>query len=88
MIRVAGDAKDDGEGDLYQYEGELVPERDPDDAVVAIMDAEALVLGAYEDGLDDEAADEEDQEAVVQIRVMVGIEDGEQDEPRRASDGE
>ena len=49
------DAEDDGEGDFGQDEGEFDPEGDAQDAVLAEVDAEALVLGADEDGGDDVA---------------------------------
>ena len=46
------DGEDDGERDLDQDEGEFEPEGDAEDAVFAVVDPEALVFGADEDGAD------------------------------------
>ena len=43
------------------------------------MDAEALVLGADEDGGDDVAGYEEEEETVVEARVVESVEYGEED---------
>lgn len=50
------------------------------------MDAEALVLCADEDGADDVADDEDDEAVVVDARVAVGVEDGQEDEANGADD--
>ena len=47
--------------------------------MLAEMHAEALVLSADEDGADDVAGHEEEEEAVVQVRVVEGVENGEKD---------
>lgn len=83
-----GGSENSGEEDLDDDEDELEPEGEAEDAVLAEVDAEALVLGADEDGADDVARDEEEQEGVVQVRVVQGVEDGEQDESAGARDGE
>jgi hypothetical protein len=57
-VAVAGrvaDAETDGHSDFDQDEGELDPEGDAEHAVVAVVDPEALVLCADEDGGDDVA---------------------------------
>ena len=59
------DDEDDGEDYLDDDEDELEPEGEAQDAVLAEMHAEALVLGADEDGADDVAGHEEEEEAVV-----------------------
>lgn len=66
------------EQDLSNDENELCPERQAQDAVLAEMDAEALVFGADEDGGDDVAGHEEEEEAVVHFGVVDGVEDGEE----------
>ena len=71
-----GGGEDDGEGGLDEDEGELEPEGEAQDAVLAEVDAQALVLGADEDGADDVAAHEEEEESAVQILVVDGVEDG------------
>ena len=60
-----GDDEDDGEDYLDDDEDEFEPEGEAQDAVLAEMHAEALVLGADEDGADDVAGHEEEEEAVV-----------------------
>lgn len=60
-----GGGEDDGEDDLDDDEGQLQPEGEAQDAVLAEVHAEALVLGADEDGADDVAGDEEEEEAVM-----------------------
>lgn len=52
------DAEGDGDGDFDDDEGQLDPEGDAQDAVLAEVDAEALVFGADEEGGDDVAATE------------------------------
>ena len=80
--------EDDGEDKLDKYEGELDPEGDAQDAVVAILYTQTLVLGADEDGADDVARDEEEEESIVEMVVVVVVKDGEEDEPAGARDGE
>lgn len=53
-----------------------------------IMDAQPLILGADQNGAEDVSGDEEEEEAIVHVRVAVGVEDGEEDQPDRARDGE
>lgn len=60
-----GGGKDGGEDDLHDDEEELEPEGKAQDAMLAEMHAEALVLGADEDGADDVAGHEEEEEAIV-----------------------
>ena len=83
-----GAGEDDGERDLDQDEDQLHPETDPQDAVVAVVDPQPLVLGADEHGREHVARDEEQEEPVVQARVVVGVEDGEQDQARGAREAE
>lgn len=66
--------------DLSNDEDQLCPEGQAQDAVLAEMDAEALVFGADEDGGDDVAGHEEEEEAIVHSGVVDGVEDGEEDE--------
>lgn len=80
------DDKGDGQGDGDEDEGELDPEGDAQDAVLAVADAQALVLPADEDGRQQVADDEEAQEDVVQARVAVRVEDGQQDEAHGADE--
>lgn len=51
------------------------------------MDAQALVLGADEDGAEEVAAHEEQEEAVMQPGVAVRVEDAEEDEAGGAAHG-
>lgn len=83
-----GGGEDGGEGDLDEDEEELEPEGEAQDAVLAEVRAQALVFGADEDGADDVAGDEEEEEAVVEVGVVEGVEDGEEDEAAGAGDGE
>ena len=83
-----GGADEDGcEDNLNKDEGEFEPEGEAQDAVLAEVHAETLVLGADEDGADDVAGHEEEEEAVVQARVVERVEDGEEDEAAGSGDG-
>lgn len=80
LFAVKGsDCEDDCKDDLHDDEHEFEPEGEAQDAVLAEVHAQALVLGADEDGADDVARDEEEEEAVVEVRVVEGVEDGEED---------
>ena len=80
--------EDDGEYDLDDDEDQLHPEGQPEDGVFAEMNPQALVLGADEDGADDIAGDEQEEETVVQVRVVKGIEDREEDQTAGSCYGE
>ena len=84
----AGGGEHNGEHDFNEDEGEFGPEGPAQDAVLAEVDAEALVFGANEDGADDVASDEEEEETVVEVGVVEGVEDGEEDETAGAGYGE
>ena len=49
---------------------------------------QALVLGADEDGADDVAGDKEEEEAVVEMRVLTVVEDGKEDQAAGSCNGE
>ena len=83
-----GADEDGGEDDFDEDEDELEPEGEAQDAVLAEVHAQALVLGADEDGADDVAGHEEEEEAVVQAGVVERVEDGEEDEAAGSGDGE
>lgn len=55
--------------------------------MVAVVDPQALVLGADTYRRDDVAGDEEEEHAVVQTLVVVGVFDGEGDEACGAGEG-
>lgn len=74
-----GGGEDDGEDDLHNDEEELEPEGKAQDAMLAEMHAETLVLGADEDGADDVSGHEEEEEAIVEAWMVERIEDGEED---------
>lgn len=80
-------AEPDGQADLDEDEGELHPEAQAQHAEFAVVDAQPLVLGADEDGVDDVADYEEAYEAVVEVLVVQGVEDGQEDEAGGAGDG-
>ena len=75
------------QNDFDADEDELDPERYPQDAMVTVVNAESLVLGADTHCGDDVAADEEEEHAVVQTGVVVGVLDGEGDEAGGANEG-
>ena len=81
-----GDSKHYRERDFDQDKGQFRPEGDAQDAVVAIVDPQALILGAEEDCTDDVASNEEKQEAVVQVRMVVRVKDAQQDQAGSACD--
>ena len=41
-----------------------------------MVDAQALIFGAEEDGADDITSDEQEEEAIVQVRMAPSVEDG------------
>jgi hypothetical protein len=49
VVLIAEDAERDREAELDEDEGEFDPEGDAQDAVLAVVDAETLVLPADED---------------------------------------
>lgn len=67
-------------------EGELHPEGDAEDRVLAVVDSKALVPPAGEDGADDVANNEHPQADVVHSVVVVVIVDREKDEANCAHD--
>ena len=79
---------DGRENDLYYDENEFEPEREAEDAVLAEVHAEALILGANEDGADDIASHEQQEKASVKARMVESIEDGEEDQAAGSGDGE
>lgn len=87
VVRPRGADEDAGQHHLDQDEGQFDPEADAQDAVLPVVDAQPLVLGADEHRRQDEAADEEKQEPVVQVLVSVRVEDREQDQPCGPGDG-
>ena len=84
--RIRGKGDDDDQD--VQYEDQFDPKREPQDAMLSIMNSQALVLGADEDGANDISGNEEQEEAVVQIGMVQGVEDGQQDQTGRAGDSE
>ena len=86
-VKGGGD-EDDREDNLHDDEDEFEPEGEAQDAVLAEVHAKSLVLCADEDGADDVAGHEEEEEAVVQARVVERVEDGEEDEAAGSCDGE
>lgn len=85
---VAHYAECNGKGQLDEDEGELDPEGVGEDGVFAVVDSEALVFGADEDGGDDIAADEDDEHGVVDVRVADCVEDCEEDQAGGSDYGE
>lgn len=92
MTREGRACECDGQDHLDEDEGEFGPEADAQDPVGSVMDAQALVLGAQEDGGQDISGNEKQKKAVVQVRVAICVEDGQEDKARgagdRANDGE
>lgn len=80
--------EDDGESKFDEDEGEFDPKGDAEDAMLSIVNAEALILGAEEDGGEDETADEDEEEAIMESVMSICVKDGEEDEACGASDGE
>lgn len=87
VLEAVHNNKGDGQADGDDDEGQLDPEGDGEDAVLGVVDAEALVLGADEDGREQVADDEEAEEDVVQARVAGRVEDAQADEADSADEG-
>jgi len=75
-------AEGDCEHDFHQDEGELYPEGDAQNTVLAEMYAKALVFPADEDGGDDEAGDEEEEKDIVKGGMSKRIENRKKNEAR------
>lgn len=77
---LGADAEGDAEADLKDDEGELDPERVAQNRVLAVMDSEALVLPADEDGGDDVSNDEDGEKDVMKPVVVLAVKNGKQDQ--------
>ena len=80
VVILLSDPKDDTQTDLSDYEGELNPERDSEDRMLAVVDTQALIFPTNEDCADDVANNENSQANVVHPVVVVVVEDGEEDQ--------
>ena len=74
-----GGYEDDCKDELDNDEHEFEPKGEAQDPMLAEVHAKPLVLGADENGADDISSDEEEEETVVEMRVMKCVEDGEKD---------
>jgi hypothetical protein len=88
MIGKRTGSEYDGENEFDDDEEQLDPERDPQNAVLTVVDSEALVFSTEEDRANDVASDKQQEEGVMEVRMTVGIEDAEQDDTGSASGGE
>lgn len=81
-----------GQANGDEDKSQLDPKGDGEHAVLGVVHAQALVLGANEDGRDEVADDEQAQEDVVHAWVARCVEDAEADEAdgayQRPEDGE
>lgn len=87
VVSVAQDAKCDGQAQFNEDKKELHVERSAEKLAVAVANAEALVFDADEDRRHDITADEKAKEYIVQFRMPLGIEDGEENQASRTNDG-
>ena len=83
-----GADEDGSKGNFDEDKGEFKPEGEAQDAVLTEVYAQALVLGADEDGADDVTGHKEEEETIVQMGMVEGIEDGEEDQAAGSGDGE
>ena len=80
LLAVEGSGgESDSKDDFGDDESKLHPEGKAQDGVLTEVNSQALVLGADEDGADNVTGYEEEEEAVVEVRVVQGVEDGEED---------
>jgi len=75
LLDEAAHAKGDDEGDLYEDEGELHPERHAKDTMLAVVDSKALVLPADTNSREQIASNKERQKRVVQSAILASLED-------------
>lgn len=75
LLDEAAHAKGDDEGDLYEDEGELNPERHAKDTMLAVVDSKALVLPADTNSREQIASNKERQKRVVQSAILASLED-------------
>lgn len=80
VIVQLGNTENDAETDLSDDEGKLDPEGDAEDRVLAVVDSQALVLPANEDGAHNVPNDEDAQADVVHPVVVVVVVDGQEDQ--------
>ena len=74
MVVPRRGGEDDGACQLEENEGQFGPEGEAQDAVLAVVDAQALVLGAQEDCGEDVAADEKEEAAIMNAVVVIVVE--------------
>lgn len=86
LLNAAAYAKGDDEGDLYEDEGELHPERPAKDTMLAVVDSKALVLPADTNSREQIASNKERQKRVVQSAILASLEDRKTDKSH-GSDG-
>lgn len=65
LVVEHGSCEDDRKDHLHDDEDEFEPKGEAQNPMLAEMHAEALILGADEDGADNIAGDEEEEEAIV-----------------------
>jgi hypothetical protein len=80
-------AKGDAHADLDDDEGELDPEGDAQDGVLAVVDSQALVLPTDKNCGHNVAEDEDAEEDVMQLGMPPGVKDGKKDQTGCADDG-
>lgn len=75
---LGANTKSDDQTDFDDDEEELDPKGDAQNRVLAVVDAQALIFPADEDGTDNVSANEDAQEDVVQGVVVLAVEDCEE----------
>lgn len=80
LVLLRANAKRNDETKFEDDEEELDPEGDAQNGFLTVMNTQALVFPADEDGTDDVTCNEDDKENVVQGVVSLAIENGEEDE--------
>jgi hypothetical protein len=87
VLCLLRDTEDDAQADFNDDESKLDPERVGEDRVLAVVDTQALVLPADEDGTDNVANDEHSQEDLVKTVVVDVVEDGQENQTSCTGDG-
>lgn len=87
LFLFTADAEPDREAHFDKDKGQFDPKARSEDAVLAEVDTQALVLPADEDGADYVPDDEDAEENVVEFAVVDCVENREEDEAGGAGDG-
>jgi hypothetical protein len=86
-VLLGAHTKCDAKANLKQDKGELDPEGDAEDRVLAVVYSQALILPANEDCRNNVSEYEDSQEDVMQLVVSLSVENGKENEAHCTDNG-